>query len=237
MEQQADNSTPETKETTHTPEAAIPSPEPENQDQINWRKFREQRELDRKASEEAHRRASEKEAEASALKAAMESLLNKRSTNSVENGSQLVDEDEDTRIQKKVNIAIAEREKIADEHRRQREMAEYPQRLAQTYTDFNQVCSQENVDYLEYHYPEIATAFKHMPEGFDRWSSIYKAVKRFVPNTAGKKEQIKIEKNISKPQAMSTPGVTQTGDSAPVMLDDKRRADNWARMQRTIKGI
>ena len=49
----------------------------ETEKDINWRKFREQRELDRKAKEEAIRKAAEKDAEAQALKAAMESLLNK----------------------------------------------------------------------------------------------------------------------------------------------------------------
>ena len=31
-------------------------------------------------------------------------------------------------------------------------------------------------------------------------------------------------------------GATQTGNTPPITMDDKRRADNWARMQKTMKG-
>ncbi|HAM53715.1 MAG TPA: hypothetical protein DCP92_24610 [Nitrospiraceae bacterium] len=71
-----------------------------------------------------------------------------------------------------------------------------------------------------------------------KWCDIYKAVKRFVPNsTTSSKEQKKAEKNLAKPQAMSTAGMTQTGDQAPQYLDDKRKQDNWKRMQLRMKGI
>ncbi len=212
--------------------------QPETVEQINWKKFREQREIERKANEEAIKRANEKEAEASALKLAMEAILNKPSNNARNHDSQNDDseESEDQRIQKKVDAALSIRERQLDEERRKREQAEYPQKLVSAYKDFNQVCSAENLDYLEFHYPEVAVGFKHMPDGFDKWASIYQAVKRFMPNSNIKKEQQQIEKNVTKPQSMSAPGVTSTGDTAPIQLDDKRRADNWNRMMRTIKG-
>ena len=108
--------------------------------------------------------------------------------------------------------------------------------MQSTFSDFNQVCSQENLDYLQYHYPEVAAGFKHAPDTFETWANIYKAMKRFVPNPDSKKDQARIEKNLAKPQSMSVPGSTQTGDHAPMDLSEKRRQDNWQRMQRVMKG-
>lgn len=221
-------------------EAAPVVVEQETEQQINWKKFREQREIERKQKEAAEKRAQEKEAEAQALKAAMDALLNKPAQRNYQNDNHYESQDdelsEDDRIQKKVEAAIAAKEKQYAESQRQRELQEYPQRLNNDFRDFNQVCTPENLDYLEYHYPEVASAFKYAPEGYDKWASIYKAVKRFIPNSGSGKEAKKAAENFNKPQSMAVPGSTPTGDTAPMMLDDKRRADNWARMQRVIKG-
>jgi len=209
----------------------------ETPEQINWKKFREAREAERKQKEAAERRAIEKEQEAAALKAAMEAILNKPTQPPRQEQSYYDEEQtEEQRIEKKILEALAVREKKAEEERREREHRELPQRLVANYTDFNEVCSAENLDYLEYHYPEVAEAFKHAPDGYEKWTSVYKAVKRFVPNTNSRKDQMRAEKNFSKPQSMAVPGVTQVGDTAPIKMDDKRRADNWARMQRVMKG-
>lgn len=209
----------------------------ETQEQINWRKFREQREIERKQKEAAEKRAAEKEAEAAALKAAMEAVLSKPSTNLGDvNRNQYEEESEDDRIQKKVEAALAQKERLYEEQRRQKEQAELPQKLASTFKDFNQVCSAENLDYLEFHHPEIAKAFKHAPDNFEKWADIYSTVKKFVPNVDNKRDQARAERNFNKPQSMAVAGATQTGDGAPIQLDEKRRADNWARMQRVMKG-
>lgn len=218
------NTTPANNNAEQSPDESI--------QQINWRKFREQREIERKQKEASDKRAEEESAKAQAFKAALEAITNKPSP--VINDE--YEETEDQKIDKKVNAAIAARDKRYEEERRQREQQEFPQRLNNTYNDFDRVCTTENLDYLEYHYPEVAGAFKQLPDGFDKWSSVYKAVKRFVPNTESKKEQAKAEKNFNKPQSMASPGVTQTGDTAPVQLDEKRRADNWNRMQKVMKG-
>jgi hypothetical protein len=214
-----------------------PAVELENPEQINWRKFREAREIERKQKTEAEKLAAQKAAEAEALKAAMDALLNKKSHNSAEMSHDLYEEEsEDDRIQKKVESALIERERKLEEERRKREQVELPSKLVSTFQDFNQVCTAYNLDYLEFHYPELAAPFRHMPDGFDKWAAVYKTVKRFVPNTDSKKEQKKAENNFNKPQSMAVPGMTQTGDSAPIQLDDKRRSENWARMQRVMKG-
>lgn len=227
---ETDNTQIENKSTTTSSQ----SPEQETPEQLNWKKFREVREIERKQKLEAEKKAVEKEAEVQAYKAAMEAILNKPSNNR----SDPIDNEEvseDERIRKQVEAIIAERDRKSEEERRRLEQATMPQRLQQTYQDFNHVCTSDNLDYLEYHYPEIAQAFTYMPDGFDKWSQVYKAVKRFVPNTDSRKEAGKAEKNLSKPQAMSIPGKTQTGDQAPHQLDEKRKMDNWQRMQKVMR--
>lgn len=237
---EAENKPPEVDNTQIVNNPTTPIVEQETQEQINWKKFREAREVERKQREAAEKKAAEKEAEAIALKAAMDALLTKTTPhyqpNQYQNNNESVELSDDERIQQRVDAAFAKREQAEAEARSKREQAEFPQRLTSTYNDFNQVCSPDNLDYLEYHYPEVAAAFKHAPDGYDKWSNIYKAVKRFVPNTDSKKESNKAEKNFNKPQAMSIAGKTQVGDTAPQTMDDKRRSDNWARMQRVMKG-
>lgn len=221
------------------PEAQAPiqeqkAAEPESAQDVNWKQFRESRERDRRDKEQAEQLAAKRQQEVEALKAAMEAVVNKPAPRQYDNDPQ--EESEDDRIQKKIDAALErDRTKRRDEDRI-REQQEFPQRLTQAYADFNQVCNSENLDYLEYQYPEVAAPFKHMPDGFDKWSAIYKAVKRFVPNTNSKKEVAKVDKNLGKPQSMAVPGTTSTTDSAPMMMDDKRRQANWERMQRVMRG-
>ena len=204
----------------------------ETPQQIDWRKFKEARKIERQQKELAEKNAAEEKARADALKAALEAVVNKPQSQYQESG-----ESEDDRTKRLIAEALSAERKRADDERRAREQAEYPQRIASAHPDFDSVCTAENLDYLEYHYPEVAAGFKHAPDGFEKWSNVYKAIKRFLPNANNPKDQKKADKNMTKPQAMSVPGVTQTGDSAPMYLDDKRKADNWARMQKRMKGI
>ena len=220
--------------------AQTPAETQETEQQINWRKFREQREIERKQKEAAEKRAQEKEAEAQALKAAMDALLNKspprQPDNHYDNQNDQYEVSDDEKIQRKVEEAIAKKEAEYERVRREREVKEYPQRLLSDFRDFNEVCSTENLDYLEFHHPEIAAAFKYTPDGYDKWANIYKLTKKLIPNAGNVKETKKAETNFKKPQSMAVPGSTPTGDTAPIYLDDKRRADNWARMQKVMKG-
>lgn len=215
------------------PEAKVPEQPVETQEQIHWKKFREQREEDRRRAMESEKKANEKAAEAEALKAAMEAILNKPQRQEATEESEI---DEDTKIQRKVEAAISKKEKEYEKQRLEREQREMPQKLASIHKDFHQVCSAENIDYIEFHYPEIARAFKGQPDTIEKWSDIYNTVKRFVPNPGSEKDAKKAEKNMAKPQSMSVAGVTQTGDTAPIRMDEQKRKDNWTRMQRVMKG-
>lgn len=207
----------------------------ETQDQINWKKFREAREKERKEKIAAEKRAEEKEQEVAALKAAMEAIVNKPSSNDNQT-NQFSEETDDQRIKKLIADTIEEQRQKDQIERHRKEQQEFPQKLAEDFKDFNEICTAENLDYLEYHYPEVAAAFKELPDGYNKWSKVYKAVKRFLPNTENKKEQSRAEKNFMKPQAMSVAGRTPTGDTAPQNLDEKRKADNWRRMQQVMRG-
>jgi hypothetical protein len=212
----------------------------ETQDQINWKAFRDQREKERKEKIALEQEAQKKSQEIAALKAAMEAIVSKPESAPASQSDE--DETEEQRVQKQIKAAVdaALKEKEAREvqDKAKREAQEVPARLEQSFSDFNVVCSTENLDYLEFHHPEIAEAFKGQPDSFHKWANIYKAVKRYIPNAAtSNKDMAKAEKNLTKPQSMSIPGMAATGDSAPRKMDDKARADNWSRMQRIMKGL
>lgn len=216
----------------------------ETQDQINWKLFRDQREKERKEKLALEQEAIRKSEEIAALKASLEAVLTQQRGPVSDSSNQISDEDlsEEERIQKQVNAAVEaalkQKEQREAKERAEREIKETPRRLEQSFPDFNQVCTTENLDYFEYHYPEVAAAFKGQPDSFDKWANIYKSLKRFIPNSStAYKEAVKAEKNLSKPQSISVPGMAVTGDTAPHKLDDQRRADNWARMQRIMKGV
>lgn len=213
----------------------------ENHEDPNWRAFREARKKDRAEKEAAERRAAEKEAEVAALKAAMEAAFSKSSQPVAQSGYQEYphEETEDERIEKKVSYLLAEREKRAQQEAMVREQQEYPQRLTQAYPDFNAMVTAENLDYLEYHYPEVARPLKRHADGFDKWSDIYHAIKKFIPNaTTARKDSVKADSNMAKPRSISSTGTTQASDvPSSARLSEDRKAANWERMQRTMKGL
>lgn len=206
----------------------------------NWKAFREARKADRAQREAAEAKAREKEAEVAALKAAMEAAFAKQTpmAQQIYNAEQ-EEETEDERIEKKVQAAIAQREAQYEQQRQQREMQEYPKKLQQTFPDFSQTVSQENLDYLDFHYPEVSRPLQRLGDGFDKWADIYRAVKKFVPNnTTAKKEAAKAEANYNKPKSISSAGITQPGEvMTSARLTEEKRAANWARMQSVLKGV
>lgn len=209
----------------------------------NWRAFREARKRERAEKEAAERRAAEKEAEVEALKAAMEAAFSKTMPQQQQYGYP-EDETEDERIQKKIDAALAVREQQYQAQQQEIERQQYPQRLKQTYSDFNQVIAQENLDYLDYHYPEVSGALQMLPDGYDKWAKIYQNVKRFVPNHSdAKRAASKAEANQAKPKSMSSIGAANNpGEAQGATIYDRQaiqadRAARWERMQRTLKGL
>ena len=217
----------------------------EKQEDPNWKAFREARKKDRLEREAAERKAAEKEAEVLALRAAMEAAFAKEQRNTQyteQNYSNYeTDETEDERIEKKVQAAISAREAAAEKARIEREQHEYPMRLQQQYPDFHNAISEENLDYLDYHFPEVSKPISRMQDGYEKWLYIYQAVKKFVPNNANvKKDAARAESNFNKPKSMSSTSVTQPGDSKQRENHfevEQRRAARYAEMKKIINGI
>lgn len=219
------------------PEKTEVQTQEETPEQINWKKFRQERAEAEARRKEAEERAARKAEEAEALKAALESVLNKPSAQQQQYEMQFEEENEEKILEQKLERLLQARDAKHREEQQKRELQELPQKLNQTFSDFGAVCNQENLDYMEFHHPEIAKAFQHMPDSFDKWASVYKAVKKLVPTPNSKKDEKRIDQNLSKPQSMSIPGITQTGDSAPVYLDAAKKQANWERMQRIARGV
>jgi hypothetical protein len=210
----------------------------------NWRAFREARKKDRAEKEAAERRAAEKEAEANALKAAMEAAFSKNSP-SPQAYQQYYnqndqEETEDERIEKKVNALLSLREEKARKEWEERERQELPLRLKRDFPDFHHVTSQENLDYLDFHFPEISRPLQRLPNDYDKWADIYHAIKKFIPNQSNaRKDTIRADINQQKPKSISSTGLTQSEGNARQTWQEieQRRAANWERMQRVIKGL
>ncbi len=230
---QTENKTEQTKvEQPIVQAASIPATEETKEDR-NWKKFREEREKERKQLVEEKRRREEAEKQAAAMKSMVEAITNKPAVDT----SYSEEDSEDDRVKKLVAQELQRLESRRAEEQRIREQSELPHKLAQTYPNFNEVCSDENLDYIQYHYPEIYNTFKASPDSFDKWGNVYKAVKRLVPNPNSAKDEKRIEQNLKKPQSISLPGIASTSESMPHKIDEKRRADNWARMQRVLKNV
>ena len=219
-------------------ETSIAQSEPvnqETQEQINWRRFREQQAELRRQNEEALRLAKKKEEEAEAFKRAMEALVNKPDPIHQER-----EETEEDIIAKKVEERLQAREREYQRKREEEEKAQMPNRLKQAYSDFENIVTDENVDYLAYHYPEIHTIFKNMPDSFESWTALYKTLKRFVPNSKdSQKEAKKADENLKKPVSISRGGMSTTPDTnGPVMrLTEERIRANQERMRKILKGV
>lgn len=224
-------------------------------EQINWRKFREERGAERKRREEeaasreaAEKAAKEKDEQIAALQQAMTQAMNSGQSVTPDQQQQIIDELDPTdiptgeQVSKYVESTVQkiikkEVEKQQQQVYQQSEKAKLAA-LPKDNPDFEQVCSTENLDYLEFHYPGVAVAFNNMPDDYTKWSNIYATVKKLVPNYDAGQQRARAEANALKPQSMSVSGVSSTGDQAPnVNLDANRRAEIWKRMQRKMKGL
>ncbi len=199
----------------------------------NWKAFREERKRDREARLKAEQEAQQRKKEAEALKQAMDAILDKKPSGSNEEHGDN-SESEHEKLRKEMERLFDERERAREQKRLEQEKKEMPIRLRQTHPDFDEVVTEENLDYLDYKYPHIAQAYSHMPDSPEKWSAVYKAVKQFVPTSD--KDNKRAEENLKKPRSMAS-GVANSGDTAPVILDDARKRSNWERMQRIMKSV
>lgn len=201
----------------------------ESKEDRNWKIFREERERERKAFLEEKKRREEAEKQAALLKEAIETLAKPVKE------SEEIDE-EDSKLRKYVDDAFSKYERARQEQERKRAAEELPYRLEQECPNFNEVCRDENVDYLQYQHPHIYNIIKSTPDSLDKWKNVYHTIKKLVPNAEKKFDEKKMESNLNKPKSLSTPGVAATNDTPPKIIDEKRRLENWMRMQKVMRG-
>jgi hypothetical protein len=205
----------------------------------NWKVVRERLKKEKQDREQAEKKASEKEAEVTALKAAMEAAFSKMASPSQpQNQYEFQEETEEQRIRRMIQDQVSQIEQNIENKIAEKEKHNYPNKLSQIYSDFYQTISEENLAYLDHHYPEVSSPLKRLGDDFDKWNDIYKAVKKFVPNSKdAKKDSARAEANSMKPRSMSSTGMTQSGEAPGRFLTKEQKAANWERMQKSRKGL
>lgn len=205
---------------------------PENEDEtpekINWKKFREKRAKEQREAEQARIEKEKAEQQAALLKEALKNQINKQESDSPWNP------DED--YIKKSDLDLILRERLEKE-RAEQESANLPSRLKSHMPDFDQVCTEENTAYLEYHHPEIAEEINDISDPFKKWRSLHRAIKTNVPNytQSPEKNRQKIEKNLSKPQSSST--ISDLGKSEIIaQLSEEQKRQNWKKIMEITGG-
>jgi len=228
----------------------------ETPEQINWRKFREERKKERQESERLEKESKSKDQENLRMKEMMATLLKAKDQTpmtvaetdkavasldptDIPTGADVqnyVNSHVEALVEERINKMLASQEAQRKQETAIRDQKELPQRLQKDCPDFENVCSSENLDYLEYHYPEVAEAYQSMPDGIKKWKGVYGTIKKLIPNTNSSKDSAREKANSMKPQSMSSPGVSTTGDSAPNYVSSTKREENWKRMQRVMRG-
>jgi hypothetical protein len=221
---------------THENTESVEKEEPEDDKEKNWKAFLQKRKEDQAALEKEREKNKQLEEdrtrrtkELEDMKAAFGALLEKKEPvyNDDEDSEKLIEQ----KVEKLFSAKEEARKKQEDEKRQQEEMIAVREQMP----DLMQVCSQENLLYLEYYHPEIAVPLARMADGFEKTKLAYQAIKKHVK--MGTKEKEKIEKNLSKPKSVysSYSNEGQKEESSAKMSDSKKQ-EVWNKMQRLISG-
>lgn len=211
----------------------------ESDEERNWKAFLEKRKEETKALEEEREKNKQLELEREnykkrieEMKEAFKALLEKKEPNPYEYGNE---EDPKKAIQEEVERLFREQEQKREDKERQERTYKETLAIKETMPDLMEVCSQENIAYLEYYHPEIAIPLGKMPDGFEKTKLAYQAIKKHVK--MAKKEKERIEENLSKPKSMHAPYSNETQkEESSGNLSDKRKMEVWNKMQRLISG-
>lgn len=224
----------EAKEQPTESETNLVTDSNEEPEKINWKIFREQYKKEKKAREELE-----------------QFVLNNLNTNTVQQKTQPQPEEkydlpsdwltgddirtwEEKVLEKKLEEKLEAKLRAKEEERARKDL---PNRIRSSMQDFDQVCNDTNVTYLEQKHPEVAEALAAIPDEYKRWRAIYDYIKRVVPNNQAQADKAKAVSNQSKPQSASASvpqGTLQNG--APHQMTRQRRAELWAEMQRASRG-
>jgi len=226
------------------------------EEQINWKRFREQQKKERAEKEEERRKREESERQTEQMRQIVEALSSQQSTPMTEQQKDdLVDilnlEDYTTGdqvakyvkkvvnkdVESVVEKVLTRMEQKRDQERKEQEKQELPTKLKRDFSDWDKVCNNDNFDYLTYHYPEVAALYSKQEDSYEKWSGLYRTMKKLIPNIDRQEEQAKMERNANRPRSASTPGVSASTDRAPRVLTKERMEQNWERMKRQAKGL
>lgn len=247
----AENTEAQASQEQHTDQAAH---QEETQEDINWKKFREERAREREEAKRREELLLKKEEEARALQEALKAAMeNKGSSLTQAEQEQIIADLEDNDIPMGKDIKqflaryvpdtvediLAKREQKRREQEQEKAQSEMPKRLRENIPDFDSVMTQENVDYLEYHHPEVADLITKMPSGYDKWSNAYKLVKKLVPNADRPiNDHKRANENLAKPQVAAAGNSGHSAEPSPGRrLTQAEKDANYRRMMELARSI
>lgn len=212
----------------------------ETDEDRNWKAFLEKRKEEQKLfdqEKEKNKKLEEDNArrqkEIEDLKVAFQVMVEKKESP--------IYEDEERDSKKYVQEEIQRLFRVEQEKKKAQEDNERIYRdsmaIKQDMPDLLEICSQENLAYLEYYNPEIAIPLGKMPDGLEKTKLAYQAIKKHVK--MAKKEKEKVEQNLSKPKSIHSAYSNETmsdKENSSGVLSDKRRSETWQKMQRLISG-
>lgn len=205
----------------------------------NWKAFLEKRKEEQKENlalqkklEESNQENARREREIENLKIAFKSLAEKKEEPS---NYDYDGDDQKKIIQDEVNRVISKRDKENEERETAERIRKEAIEIKEQMPDLMDVCSHDNIAYLEYYHPEIAIPLGAMPNGFMKTKMAYQAVKKHVK--MGMKEKDKIEKNLAKPKSLHS-AISNEGqqEESSGNMSDKKKTETWNKMQRLMSG-
>ena len=221
-------------------------------EEINWKVVREKTKEDRIARDKEKEQSLQKDDQIEALTLAIQNMFEAKDAPDLTKKQQdqiiadLVDEDIPTGgevknfLKKYVPDLIkealtqnAEKNRIEQVARDKEEM---PEKLKEMHKDFDDVVQKDNLQYLDYHFPEVSGVLNILPEGLDKWSRVYKMIKKLVPNT-GRGDLRRLEKNANKPQnvaAATAPPSNEQGYGRTLSEGEKK--ENYKRLIELSRG-
>lgn len=204
----------------------------------NWKAFLEKRKEEQKileAEREKNKRLEEEKARSQKtieeMKEAFKALVEKKDDSPYESE----EEEYKKKLRQEFEQLYEEKEKTRLARQKMEELERERMEIQKNMPDLMEVCSQENLAYLEFYHPEIAVPIGKLPDGFEKTKLAYQAVKKHVKMSTKEKE--KIEKNLSKPRSVHSPHSDETQkESSSGYLEEKARNQVWEKMQRLISG-
>lgn len=212
----------------------------ETDEDRNWKAFLEKRKEEQRlfdAEKEKNKRLEEQDVrrqkEIEDLKVAFQVMIEKKEDNSFDDG----DKDQKKFVQDEIQRLFREEQTKKRAQEDNERIYRDSMAIKQEMPDLLEVCSQENLAYLEYYNPEIAIPLGKMPDGLEKTKLAYQAIKKHVK--MAKKEKEKVEQNLSKPKSVHSAYSNETTsdkENSSGVLSDKRRNETWQKMQRLISG-